>query len=283
MEGDASNAAADAGAVAAAVGDCGPPRAVRPIVVRWLAVDAVPEAAWAGLTALLDDGERARAARFVFAPDRQSFVAAHALLRALLSQHDPARSPADWRFAAGPYGRPELVVPAARPAAWPAWTNLSHTRGRVAVALGWDGEVGIDVEAAASGALSLSLAREVFSADEVAHLETLAGPAQTEALVALWTLKEAVVKALGTGLSQPLASFTVHHAPPSLLGGDAVVTAHAWDLWRWRLPGDFALALALKRQRQAVAGEPAPAVDIAEALPSALWRVVQGTDGAGAL
>ena len=61
------------------------------IEVRHGPVDGITQ----GLLALLSPVERAKADRFAFAHDRDCFVAAHALLRATLSDYF-ARPPQDW-------------------------------------------------------------------------------------------------------------------------------------------------------------------------------------------
>ncbi|HEV7448582.1 MAG TPA: hypothetical protein VGO18_38805, partial [Steroidobacteraceae bacterium] len=55
------------------------------ILVWTVAVREAPEPLWLRLGAMLDEVERARAARFAFERHRREFVAAHALKRLLLS------------------------------------------------------------------------------------------------------------------------------------------------------------------------------------------------------
>ena len=71
-------------------------RAVRPDTLRsraviwWMQVADVRQAEWAGLSAILDADERARADAFHFDADRHDYVAAHALGRCLLSRYGDA-------------------------------------------------------------------------------------------------------------------------------------------------------------------------------------------------
>ena len=66
------------------------------ILVWTVAVREAPEPLWLRLGAMLDDVERARAARFAFERHRREFVAAHASKRLLLSGvGEPA--PHAWR------------------------------------------------------------------------------------------------------------------------------------------------------------------------------------------
>jgi 4'-phosphopantetheinyl transferase len=80
------------------------------VAVHALDVRSIAPGQWLRLAALLDNDERARAARFAFEEDRQAYVAAHALLRADLSRR-AGGAPQDWRFAAAPLGKPYLLDP----------------------------------------------------------------------------------------------------------------------------------------------------------------------------
>src|SRR4051812_10890090 len=82
-----------------------------------------------GAVDLLDDTERARAARFAFEDDRRRFVVAHAWARIALAR-GLACAPQSLRFAVGPRGKPrvENVHVDVR-------FNLSHAAERALIAL----------------------------------------------------------------------------------------------------------------------------------------------------
>ncbi len=168
--------------------------------IRWLVLDAIAPEMWAELAVLLDDAERARALRFHFDRDRKAYIAAHALARTLLSAEAP-RSPAAWRFAEGPHGKPEVVR---EPGVPPLRFNLSHTHGLVAVAVTLAHDVGIDVEIVDQKRAGLEFAERAFAPAEVALLRAASSDALPGTFFAIWTLKEACIKALGGGLSVPL-------------------------------------------------------------------------------
>lgn len=205
--------------------------------VALMDVDASAPREIARLAALLDDDERARAQRLRAAHDRAAYIAAHALLRAMLSaQCDVA--PPDWRFAAGEHGKPFLVN---GPAQSPRF-SLSHTRGVAAVAIGEGADIGVDVEAQRAETRSstarddLALARRFFAPEEIACLEARTGEERRDAFLALWTLKEAVIKATGQGLSAPLDGFSLRLDPPRIAGDDG------WSLARLRRAGKCGVA-----------------------------------------
>ena len=157
--------------------------------------------------------ERERAGRFVFAHDRGSFIAAHALLRETLSEYEDV-PPGAWEFSAGPHGKPALAgAHAGRDVAF----NLAHTRGLVACAVGRGALVGIDVEPIEQKIDTLDLARRFFAPSETQALEECEEHDRHIRFIELWTLKEAFVKALGEGLSHPLETFSFAFDGPSAL------------------------------------------------------------------
>lgn len=91
------------------------------------------------------------------------------------------------------------------------------------------------------------MARHVFSAEETACLETC-DPVEAEGMfLTLWTLKEAYVKVLGTGLSHGLERFTVSADPPGLRADTTTSTdGAAWCFHGFDpLPG-YRMALAVR-------------------------------------
>lgn len=169
----------------------------------WTAVLADPSR-YARALALLDDDERARAARFHFERDRFSYALAHALVRSELARLTGAE-PQALRFESGERGRPELVWPATEPR---LRFNLSHTHGLVACAFALEHDLGVDVEHVDRRVEIDRLAPTVFSRRELDALWRCADEQQRTRFFQLWTLKEAYIKARGMGLALPLREIT---------------------------------------------------------------------------
>lgn len=167
------------------------------VVVRYVVPERITDPRQLGACReILSADELERMERLVRPSDRQRFVVAHALVRRSLSEHARV-DPADWRFAPGEQGRPEVVEPADGPA---LRFSLSHTRGMSACAVTVKDDIGIDVERATRKVDSERLARRVLSPDEVDRLSRLMpGPRQV-AFLRHWTLREAWVKAQGEGM-----------------------------------------------------------------------------------
>lgn len=83
--------------------------------------------------------------------------------------------------------------------------SLSHA-GHFAACAVSSSPLGVDIE---SARCTMALAERHFHPDELSYLNSLPAASQPDALLRLWTAKEAFLKALGRGLSLPLASFSV--------------------------------------------------------------------------
>jgi 4'-phosphopantetheinyl transferase len=160
------------------------------------------------LRGYLSPDELERAERFVFARDRDRFVAGRAFLRLLLAQ-SLGESPAGLLFRYGPNGKPALAE-----ARCDMEFNLAHSDTLVVCALarGCEG-LGVDVERVRPIGDATGVARLAFSPREVSRLESLPGPVRLRAFYEAWTRKEAFLKALGCGLGRPLDSFDVSFGP----------------------------------------------------------------------
>jgi 4'-phosphopantetheinyl transferase len=160
----------------------------------------VSAAAIGTMLALLSDDERSRYDALGFAADKRDYVTAHALLRLTLGaclQMSPDRL----RFGADDRGKPMLLLPAGKRA--PSF-SLSHARGLVTCAIASEGVVGVDAEPIDASFDTAVLARRFFAADEAETLDACSHDERTTRFFKLWTLKEALLKALGTGLGLPL-------------------------------------------------------------------------------
>jgi 4'-phosphopantetheinyl transferase len=183
-----------------------------------------------GALSLLDEDERARAARFVFERDRRRFVAAHAWVRITLAGYLDL-DPASLRLATGPHGKPHLVG-----APIDLRHNLSHAGDRALLAVALGHEVGVDIEC--ERAIDVpGLSQRFFAPSEAEAIRALPGAEQLQGFLRCWTRKEAFIKARGDGLSFPLRGFEVSLAeavsPQTLIACAADPDA----LLRWRVAG----------------------------------------------
>jgi 4'-phosphopantetheinyl transferase len=167
----------------------------------WLARAATEELpdAWLSLERTLSPEESAQLARRLRIADRHLFLVAHTLLRVVLAHYLDCE-PGDVALGAGAHGRPLLL------AAPELHISLTHSGGVVACAVTGLGAVGVDVEAVDRRASPMEIADRFFGPGETAMLQGLPAARRPRRFFLLWTLKEAVLKAAGTGLTVPLAS-----------------------------------------------------------------------------
>ena len=193
------------------------------------------------LNAKLSSAEQDRAARFVFEKDRNVFIVAHALLRHALGRILGASV---IRFRANAHGKPELDLAFEHDIHF----NLSHTSGMVVCAICRGHPIGVDVEAMDRSVDIETLAGQYFAAPE--HEMIVAAPLQQrmEIFFRLWTLKEAMAKAVGTGLAVSLKEFAFTLDPLTLKMEPAWPDAALeWQVWEYAPTAFHCLALAVRR------------------------------------
>jgi 4'-phosphopantetheinyl transferase len=134
------------------------------------------------------------------------YVFAHGLLRVALSGSVPEVKPSDWRFVVNRYGRPYVAAPAIGQA---VYFSLSHTDGCVACAVSDCEAVGVDVEEIHERQSLWATAHSNFSPEEIAALRALKSGNMADRFFDYWTLKEAYLKARGTGINLPLNQFSI--------------------------------------------------------------------------
>ena len=183
------------------------------------------------LEAVLCAEERRRAARYRRQQDRVRFIAARAALRCLLAAHlgaDLGAKPRALAFAYGANGKPALSHGGGLE------FNLSHSGDLAVIALAHDREVGVDVERLRPLSSAQRIAERLWSSGEAAALGTLDEDERLTAFFATWTRKEAVVKALGEGITGRLDGFQVP-AGPAPGGGALHIPGHEGRADAWWL------------------------------------------------
>ena len=148
----------------------------------------------------LTNDEQIRAERFRFEEDLETYISCHALLRIVLSKM-LNKAPLEIKFINELNNKP--VLPGN-----PVYFNLTHTREAFAFAVSKKQYVGIDLEKISNGFNFTSIIEKYFSQGEGKYiLESESDP--IEKFFLLWTRKEALLKALGTGIIDDLTEVEV--------------------------------------------------------------------------
>lgn len=242
-----------------------PPRAAE-VQLWWMPIN-VDGAALSACLSRLSPLEQAAARRFKVAPARSSYIASRLFLRQLLS-NALACAPDEISYTCGPHGKPALsaqllqrrqqALAAAGATQAGLVFNLSHSAAGVLCALATEGWLGVDLERLTRSVDVLQLAQRFFAPQEYAGLLSLEASQQQFHFMRLWTLKEAFVKAIGLGLSYPLADFSVAYEDGMAAARLTQVKDSRWASASWKLmscfmPGQeylgaFAYAGPLQRQ-----------------------------------
>lgn len=175
------------------------------------------------LESFLSEDELKRANRFCIASSRNRFIAARGQLRILLARY-LATEPEKIDFVYGDKGKPKL-------SAGSLHFNVSHSEDHALYAVSAAGEIGVDIEKVRPVRHLGKIAERFFSATERHELLSLPETKRLRGFFICWTKKEAVIKALGTGIYMPLDSFDVSLEP----GSGVVKRIEGQNRRMWRL------------------------------------------------
>ena len=174
-----------------------------------LAPDAAREAA---ALAWLDQEEQSRRQRFRHDGARRRFALCRAALRAILCSQLGCPNQ-QLAFGASQHGKPYALVNG-QPA--PIGFNVSHGSDHGLIAFAAEGRLGVDLEERSTTRDLDALIGSVLGPDERAELALARGNHRRHLFYHLWTVKEALIKALGTGHSLDVSQIEV---PSSMLHG----------------------------------------------------------------
>jgi 4'-phosphopantetheinyl transferase len=150
---------------------------------------------------LLSPDEIKRAERFIDANVRERFIIGRGMLRQILSQYINI-PPEDIAFIYGTKGKPHLLN-------HPIHFNLSHSYDMLMLAVSPDKVIGADIEYQRPMDNMATVARMNFSPYEQSVFFNLPDDEKVDAFYALWTRKEAYIKAVGDGFALPLSGFDI--------------------------------------------------------------------------
>lgn len=139
------------------------------------------------------------AARFIYAEDAIRHMAGRALVRRVLLA--TAQRPLTAEFSLNPYGKPCCQDSDVH-------FSISHSGRMVWAAFSRNASVGIDVQEKRPLHDLMGLAMQLHP-QEAKDIDAFSASERNAAFYRCWTRKEAVLKALGKGLSLPLDSFRV--------------------------------------------------------------------------
>jgi 4'-phosphopantetheinyl transferase len=179
----------------------------------------------------LPQEEHQSAAKFRVASARHQHVIGRGMARFLIAGTQTA--PHQIQFRSLDHGKPIVETPEQlrRP------FNIAHTKGLVICGLGpeaADEWLGVDIEGL-DRKTDPGLAQRYFAPEEIEQLDRVKNSDAKQALfLKIWTLKEAFIKAIGTGLNTPLDQFAFENAasnsPKLVLKDETLAQGRHWQI-----------------------------------------------------
>ena len=189
----------------------------------------------------LTEAERAEAGRFLRIEDRQRFIAARSLLRRMAGSTLGA-APGEVRIERDALRKPILAE------APDYGCNVTHSGGFVAAAIGVGRQIGIDIEQHRPELNLDALATTFMTKSESTGLAALGDVGKVRYFFRQWCFKEALVKALGTGLTRDPKRFEILFDGNSpqirFVGAGANDIGDGWRLEDLAVPENYSGAIA---------------------------------------
>ncbi len=179
--------------------------------------------------AWLDQEDLSRCRKYWHPAPRRRFVLCRAALRSVVSSQLGCRNE-QLAFEVDTYEKPFAVVQGT-PA--PISFNVSHSGNHGLIAYAPQRRLGIDVEERVLRGDMDGLIETVFGPDERSDLAAVQADRKLHLFFSFWTMKEALIKALGMGLYTDISAFQV---PSEMRYGRTTGTfrfpGETTDLWK---------------------------------------------------
>jgi 4'-phosphopantetheinyl transferase len=188
------------------------------------------------LKKLLSAFEIERAGKFEFDIDRNAYILSHACLKKILSLKTGLK-PEEITYSYSEFEKPFLQN-------GQVCFNLSHSKVFFVIALSGYLPVGIDTENFNREIDWKPVSRLYFTAGEIEWIESNSPTEQKKAFFTIWTRKEALLKAIGCGITNELNSIDVRNL--QFTGGKKILSeaADQWFIHSYCY-GDNIISLAL--------------------------------------
>ena len=206
---------------------------------------------------LLDEEERRRCERFLVEGAKRQFALCRAALRTNLCERLGCRNH-ELSFGYREHGKPFARV---RGTASSISFNVSHSGRHGLIGFAEHDDLGVDLEERAPDRNFDGIGDSVYGPAERGALAAARGREKANVFYRFWSLKEALIKALGTGFSLNPSRFEI---PPAMLRGARSAEfrfPHApSDLWRLLDLGEARFAAAMAYRLTARNAAPGAAV-----------------------
>lgn len=213
------------------------------IVELWHGKVTVEDANYQAYWCVLDEAEQNQARKFKNVLLRQRYVEIHGRLRKILAQR-LNQSPEKINIKKTGHGKPYL------PEHPELAFNLSHTADRLIIAVGWNCQLGVDIEICKQRINLSGLVDKCFAEEEAGYWSKLPETEKNREFYRFWTRKEAFVKATGHGIALGLNHCVINPVNPTefLRVPDICGQASEWHVLDIDLQEGIYSALAADKQ-----------------------------------
>jgi 4'-phosphopantetheinyl transferase len=194
---------------------------------------------------ILNAAELERAERFKTQQLQQSFIAMRAILRQILARYQRV-SAENIVFELGQYGKP--FISGQREGEGLVF-NISHCANKLAVIIGYEQRLGVDIERHKANISLPGLVKKCFAENEVGFWQGLPESEQAAAFFDIWTRKESFVKAVGRGIALGLDQCVTSiknpeqwHSIPETYG-----LATDWKIYNLAMPQGYSGAISTNK------------------------------------
>ena len=176
---------------------------------------------------------------------KHQYLVTRGALRYILTSYESNISPSDWSFINNKHGRPYIENDMS---SGELFFNISHTDDIILIAISRIEKLGVDIENVSKKRNISQIAKNYFSSKEIEAFEELPIEEKNDRFFALWTLKEAYVKACGKGLAIPLNAFNYTFNNSSVridFTSSQKDEPGSWLLWHLSLYQDYRYSIAM--------------------------------------
>jgi phosphopantetheine--protein transferase-like protein len=164
------------------------------------------------LNGFINKDDQLKAGRLFNSEDRKTVLICYTMLRMILSKK-LNMNPHEISYLFGTHGKPGLKGD-------PLFFSISHTRNSFSFAISDNYYIGLDVEEINRDINFETIIRRFFSGNEGEYILNSKGNSRDRFFL-LWTRKEALLKAIGTGIIPQLSNIEVHN-PVNLIERNSI-------------------------------------------------------------
>jgi len=184
--------------------------------------------------------------------NERRFIVTRIILRLLLTACSREKMPSQWRIAQSSFGRPFIT----NQARFPYYFNITHSAQYSSILISKNPVSGVDIELIDYTKKIDELAHTALSQLELRDYKSLSNKEKVAYFYWIWTLKEAYLKSLGTGISNEINSLSfyldMHRNINLKIDPDKCRNMVNWDFFSYCLDRNLCISIAAKKNKKEI-------------------------------